>query len=183
MSRHDGVFDEKKDKAKPDVDPYVMIGKNLPSSIHMKSVFNATFHLTLDSQPDVDEVFVERTTTKSKVRDPEWNETFSTDLLRSAEEIGFTVFHRWGFKPIKLFSPTIKSSKTLMLCSATVPPDDFIANCKFPLADLIGKAEQPLHEIWVDLEPNGKLHVKIELLWATQDEQNQPNRAFQVIRH
>ena len=68
-----------------------------------------------------------------------------------------------------------------MLCSATVPPDDFIANCKFPLSDLIGKAEQPLHEIWVDLEPNGKLHVKIELLWATQDEQNQPNRAFQVI--
>lgn len=130
MSRHDGVFDEKKEKAKPDVDPYVMI--------------------------DVDEVFVERTTTKTKVRDPEWNETFSTDLLRSAEEIGFTVFH-----------------------SATVPPDDFIANCKFPLADLIGKAEQPLHEIWLDLEPNGKLHVKIELLWATQDEQNQPSRAFQ----
>lgn len=27
MSRHDGVFDEKKEKAKPDVDPYVMIGK------------------------------------------------------------------------------------------------------------------------------------------------------------
>ena len=48
----------------------------------------------MDSLPDVDEVFVERTTTKSKVRDPEWNETFSTDLLRSAEEIGFTVFHR-----------------------------------------------------------------------------------------
>lgn len=133
MSRHDGlasIGDEKKEKAKPDVDPYVMI--------------------------DVDEVFVERTTTKAKVRDPEWNETFSTDLLRSAEEIGFTVFH-----------------------SATVPPDDFIANTKFPLADLISKAEQPLHEIWVDLEPNGKLHIKIELLWATQDEQNQPNRAFQ----
>ena len=27
MSRHDGVFDEKKDRAKPDVDPYVMIGE------------------------------------------------------------------------------------------------------------------------------------------------------------
>ena len=31
MSRHDGVFDEKKDKAKSDVDPYVMIGNDLPS--------------------------------------------------------------------------------------------------------------------------------------------------------
>lgn len=119
-----------KEGKKPDLDPYVAI--------------------------DVDEVFVERTSTKSKTRDPDWNETFSTDLLRSAEEIGFTVFH-----------------------DATVPPDDFIANCKFPLSDLIGKAEQPLHEIWVDLEPKGKLHIKIELQWATQDEQNQPSRAFQ----
>jgi len=119
-----------KEGKKPDLDPYVAI--------------------------DVDEVFVERTSTKTKTRDPDWNETFSTDLLRSAEEIGFTVFH-----------------------DATVPPDDFIANCKFPLADLIGKAEQPVHEIWVDLEPKGKLHIKIELQWATQDEQNQPSRAFQ----
>ena len=31
MSRHDGVFDEKKDRAKPGVDPYVMIGNNPPS--------------------------------------------------------------------------------------------------------------------------------------------------------
>jgi len=123
-------FDEKAKERKPDLDPYVQI--------------------------DVDDVFVERTSTKSKTRDPDWNETFSTDLLRSAEEIGFTVFH-----------------------DATVPPDDFIANCKFPLADLIGKAEQPLHEIWVDLEPKGKLHIKIELQWATQEEQNQPSRAFQ----
>ena len=115
-------------------------------------------------------MFVERTTTKTKVRDPEWNETFSTDLLRSAEEIGFTVFHRYILSSFLPPPPP----------SATVPPDDFIANCKFPLADLIGKAEQPLHEIWLDLEPNGKLHVKIELLWATQDEQNQPSRAFQV---
>ena len=90
-------------------------------------------------------------------REPVWNETFTTDLFRNAENVGFTVFH-----------------------DATVPPDDFIANCKFPLADLIGKAEQPVHEIWVDLEPKGKLHIKIELQWATQDEQNQPSRAFQV---
>jgi len=52
---------------KPDLDPYVAV--------------------------DVDEVFVERTLTKQKTRDPEWQETFNTELLRSAEEIGFTVFH------------------------------------------------------------------------------------------
>ena len=106
---------------------------------------------------DVDEEFVERTSTKRKTSDPDWNETFSTDLLRSAEEVGFTVFH-----------------------DATVPPDDFIANCKLSLPDLIEKADQPLHDIWLDLEPNGKLHIKIELQWASKDEQNQPSRAFQV---
>ena len=105
---------------------------------------------------DVDELYVERTSTKRKTNDPDWNETFSTDLLRSAEEVGFTVFH-----------------------DATVPPDDFIANCKLSLSDLIEKAEQPLHDIWLDLEPNGKLHIKIELQWASKDEQNQPSRAFQ----
>ena len=36
MSRHDGVFDEKKDKAKSDVDPYVMIGKNITILISMR---------------------------------------------------------------------------------------------------------------------------------------------------
>ena len=105
---------------------------------------------------DVDELYVERTSTKRKTNDPDWNETFSTDLLRSAEEVGFTVFH-----------------------DATVPPDDFIANCKLSLSDLIEKADQPLHDIWLDLEPNGKLHIKIELQWASKDEQNQPSRAFQ----
>ena len=29
-----------------------------------------------------------------------------------------------------------------------------------------------------DLEPNGRLHVKIELQWATQEEQSQPIRQF-----
>jgi len=105
---------------------------------------------------DVDEELVERTSTKQKTRDPEWNETFLTDLLRSAEEIGFMVFH-----------------------DATVPPDDFISNCKFPLSDLIEKESQPMHDIWVDLEPKGRVHVKIELIWASQEEQALPSRAFQ----
>lgn len=105
---------------------------------------------------NVDEELVERTSTKQKTRIPEWNETFSTDLLRSAEEIGFTVFH-----------------------DATVPPDDFIANCKLPLSDLIEKESQPLHDVEVNLEPRGVVHVKIELIWASQEEQAAPSRAFQ----
>ena len=75
---------------------------------------------------DVDELSIERTSTKSKTRDPTWNETFTTDLLRNANEAGFTVWH-----------------------DATMPPDDFVANCKVQLADLIDKPDQPLHDLWV----------------------------------
>ena len=75
---------------------------------------------------DVDEVSIERTSTKAKTNEPTWNETFTTDILRNAEEVGFTVFH-----------------------DATIPPDDFIANCKISLSELIEKEEQPVHQVWV----------------------------------
>ena len=75
---------------------------------------------------DVDEISFERTSAKSKTHEPTWNETFTTDLLRNAEEVGFTVFH-----------------------DATIPPDDFIANCKISLSELIEKEEQPVHQFWV----------------------------------
>ena len=84
---------DKESGKKPELDPYVAI--------------------------DVDELYVERTSTKRKTNEPDWNETFSTDLLRSAEEVGFTLFH-----------------------DATVPPDDFIANCKLSLGELIEAADQ-----------------------------------------
>jgi len=38
--------------------------------------------------------------------------------------------------------------------------DDFIANCKIPLAELIEKEAQPVHDIWVNLEP------KVSLRWS-----------------
>ena len=75
---------------------------------------------------DVDQLSIERTSTKSKTHEPTWNETFTTDLLRNADEVGFTVFH-----------------------DATIPPDDFIANCKISLSELIEKEEQPVHAVWV----------------------------------
>ena len=75
---------------------------------------------------DVDQLSIERTSTKSKTNEPTWNETFTTDLLRNADEVGLTVFH-----------------------DATIPPDDFIANCKISLSDLIEKEEQPVHAVWV----------------------------------
>lgn len=104
---------------------------------------------------DVDAVSIERTSTKTKTKDPTWNETFTTDLLRNAEVAGFTVWH-----------------------DATMPPDDFIANCSVNLADLVADDAQKIHDLWVDLDPAGQLHLKLELQWATQEEQNEPMRQF-----
>ena len=78
----------------------------------------------------VDDVSIERTSTKGKTHEPTWNETFTTDLLRNAEEVGFTVFH-----------------------DATIPPDDFVAESKISLSDLIEKEDQPVHDLWVS-RPN-----------------------------
>jgi novel protein kinase C epsilon type len=75
---------------------------------------------------DVDEVAIESTSTKMKTKEPMWNETFTTDLLRKSEVVGLTVWH-----------------------DATIPPDDFVANCSISLGDLIEKEEQPLHDLWV----------------------------------
>ena len=87
---------------------------------------------------DVDQLSIERTSTKSKTHEPTWNETFTTDLLRNADEVGFTVFH-----------------------DATIPPDDFIANCKISLSELIEKEEQPVHKVWVRPYEIPKFFVKI----------------------
>ena len=87
---------------------------------------------------DVDEVAVERTTTKAKTREPVWNETFTTDLFRNAENVGFTVFH-----------------------DATMPPDDFIANCKIALSDLITHEERPVHNIEVRFHNNLEVFVAV----------------------
>ncbi len=75
---------------------------------------------------DVDSAAIERTSIKAKTKEPVWNETFTTDLLRKAEAVGLTVWH-----------------------DATIPPDDFVANCSVNLGDLIDKEDQPLHDLWV----------------------------------
>ncbi len=91
-----------------------------------ENIMNSSSSLDPYVQIDVDEVFVERTMTRGKTRDPQWHETFTTDLLRNANTVGFIVWH-----------------------DANLPPDDFIANCVVNLADLVEKEEQPVHDLWV----------------------------------
>lgn len=45
---------------------------------------------------------------------------------------------------------------------AAIPPDDFIANVNIPIDYIINNEHS---DVWVDLEPQGKIHVKIDLAW------------------
>ncbi|XP_045502350.1 protein kinase C isoform X1 [Colias croceus] len=92
---------------------------------------------------DADEHHLDRSSTKPKTFDPVWNETFIHEV-QNATNLGITVFH-----------------------DAAIPPDDFVANCTIPFEDLMHR-EKDATDFWVDLEPQGKIHLKIDLKWNSQ---------------
>ncbi|XP_046971684.1 protein kinase C isoform X3 [Vanessa cardui] len=92
---------------------------------------------------DADEHHLDRSSTKPKTFDPVWNETFIHEV-QNVTSLGITVFH-----------------------DAAIPPDDFVANCTIPFEDLMHR-EKDATDFWVDLEPQGKLHLKIDLKWNSQ---------------
>lgn len=62
--------------------------------------------------------------------------------MENANTLGITVFHK-------------------------APIDDvFNANTTITFEDLIARNQQEQTDFWVDLEPSGKLHVKIDLRWS-----------------
>ncbi|KAJ0173402.1 hypothetical protein K1T71_010551 [Dendrolimus kikuchii] len=92
---------------------------------------------------DADEHHLDRSSTKAKTFDPVWNETFQHEV-HNVTSLGITVFH-----------------------DAAIPPDDFVANCTIPFEDLMHR-DKDASDFWVDLEPQGKLHLKIDLKWNSQ---------------
>jgi novel protein kinase C epsilon type len=86
-------------------------------------------------------LFSDRTSIKQKTFDPVWNEEFIHEV-ENANTLGITVFHK-------------------------APIDDvFNANTTVTFEDLMARNQQEQTEFWVDLEPSGKLHVKIDLRWS-----------------
>ncbi|KAJ8673470.1 hypothetical protein QAD02_004732 [Eretmocerus hayati] len=89
-------------------------------------------------QIDIDQNLLDNSSTKPKTFDPVWNESF-THELHNAMVLGLTVFH-----------------------NAALQPDDFVANCSIPFEELMQHDDEKA-DLWVDLEPQGKLRIKIEL--------------------
>jgi novel protein kinase C epsilon type len=62
--------------------------------------------------------------------------------VENATTLGITVFHK-------------------------APLDDvFNANTTITFEDLMARNQQEHTDFWVDLEPSGRLHVKIDLRWS-----------------
>ncbi|CAH0551266.1 unnamed protein product [Brassicogethes aeneus] len=87
---------------------------------------------------DVDDTHLARTDSKPKTFDPLWNEFFELQA-QNAKILTLTVFH-----------------------DAAIPPDVFVANCSIPMEDLLNRDKDD-GDFWVNLEPTGRLHIRIDL--------------------
>lgn len=77
---------------------------------------------------DVDEIHVDRSSTKQKTFKPVWNEFFTTEV-HNGQNLGLTVFH-----------------------DAAIPPDDFVANCNISFDELLNSAKESgknESDVWV----------------------------------
>lgn len=77
---------------------------------------------------DVDEIHVDRSTTRQKTFRPVWNESFHTEV-HSGQTLGLTVFH-----------------------DAAIPPDDFVANCNISFDELLNSSKESAKcesDVWV----------------------------------
>ncbi|XP_078418388.1 protein kinase C eta type isoform X2 [Cetorhinus maximus] len=107
----------------------------------------------------VDNRRVGQTVTKQKTSQPTFNEDFSTQIWRSSE-IELTVFH-----------------------DTPIGYDDFVANCTLQFEELLKNGTKTF-EGWVDLEPEGKLYILIDMKEVTSEDpeeqakSNSNERAF-----
>ena len=116
----------------------VIEAENLKATDYSTRIFaTSTFQISPYINLDIDDVPIGRTITKQRSTNPIFNEEFTADV-HSGHIIKFTVFH-----------------------DAALPPDEFVANCSFPLDRL--KGENKSSDLWLDLEPTGRLHFSIEL--------------------
>jgi novel protein kinase C epsilon type len=116
----------------------IIDAENLKATDYSTRIFqNSTFQLSPYIHIDIDDMPIGRTTTKHRSTNPTFNEDFMISEIHSGHLISFTVFH-----------------------DSALPPDEFVANCSLALCDL---KQNNGSDIWVDLEPNGRLHFSVEL--------------------
>ncbi|KAK2824643.1 hypothetical protein Q5P01_021818 [Channa striata] len=103
-----------------------------------------TFLLDTYIALNVDDSRVGQTSTKQKTNSPAWNDEFSTEV-HDGRRIELSVFH-----------------------DAPIGYDDFVANCIIQFEDILNHGSKHFED-WIDLEPEGKVYVVIDLLGSSSE--------------
>uniref|UniRef100_A0A8C8DWM5 Protein kinase C n=1 Tax=Oryzias sinensis TaxID=183150 RepID=A0A8C8DWM5_9TELE len=106
-----------------------------------------TFLLDTYIALNVDDSRVGQTSTKQKTNSPTWNDEFTTEV-HDGRRIELSVFH-----------------------DAPIGYDDFVANCIIQFEDILHNGSKHLEE-WIDLEPEGKVYVVIDLIGSSSEGKN-----------
>uniref|UniRef100_A0A3B4DY10 Protein kinase C n=1 Tax=Pygocentrus nattereri TaxID=42514 RepID=A0A3B4DY10_PYGNA len=101
---------------------------------------------------NVDDSRVGQTSTKQKTNSPAWHDEFVTEV-RGGKKIELSVFH-----------------------DAPIGYDDFVANCTIQFEELLQNGSKHFED-WIDLEPEGKVYVIIDLS-GSSSEGNNEERVF-----
>lgn len=114
----------------------VVEADNLKATDYSTRIFqNSGFLLSPYINLDIDDLPVGRTLTKHRNQNPIFNEEFQVDI-HAGKMLNLTVFH-----------------------DSALPPDEFVANRSIMLHEL----KMDSNDLWVDLEPNGRLHLVVDL--------------------
>uniref|UniRef100_A0A9J8AWX7 Protein kinase C n=1 Tax=Cyprinus carpio carpio TaxID=630221 RepID=A0A9J8AWX7_CYPCA len=103
-----------------------------------------TFLLDTYIALNVDDSRVGQTSTKQKTNSPTWNDEFVTEVY-DGKKIELSVFH-----------------------DAPIGYDDFVANCTIQFEDLLQNGRGHFED-WIDLEPEGKVYVIIDLTGSSSE--------------
>ncbi|TMS04552.1 Protein kinase C epsilon type [Larimichthys crocea] len=103
-----------------------------------------TFLLDTYIALNVDDSRVGQTSTKQKTNSPTWNDEFTTEV-HDGRRIELSVFH-----------------------DAPIGYDDFVANCIIQFEDILHNGSKHFED-WIDLEPEGKVYVVIDLSGSSSE--------------
>lgn len=96
---------------------------------------------------NVDDSRIGQTATRQKTNSPAWHDEFVTDVC-NGRKIELAVFH-----------------------DAPIGYDDFVANCTIQFEDLLQNGSRHFED-WIDLEPEGRVYVVIDLSGSSGEEGN-----------
>lgn len=99
-----------------------------------------------------DDVVLGQTTAASKSMSPIWNETFD-GTVQHAKSLEVMIFHK-----------------------SLLQPHPFIASVRVPLDQVIAPGTESKKDVWLNLEPAGKVHLVVQYTHAAKSQGGRPGQ-------